>query len=85
MSQSLPFFSVEPLVANSIQPQSYLQDYSTSVHLYGVKGRDRRCHRMGPGEQQHTLQLEFLSASHSNITVGTSQYTPGGKTGKNVD
>lgn len=47
MSQSLPFCSTEPSVANSIKTQPYLQDCSTSVHLYGVKGRDRRCHRGG--------------------------------------
>lgn len=85
MSQSLPFCSAKPLMANSIKPQSYLQDYSTSVHLYGAKGREEDVTGMGPGEQQQTLLLEFLFASHSNMTVGTSQCIPGGKTDKNVE
>lgn len=82
MSQSLPFCSAEPLVANSIQAQSYLQDYSTSVHLYKEETEDAR--GMAP-EQQHVLLLE-LSLPHipTSLLVLLSTYL-GGKTGKNVD
>lgn len=77
MSQILPFSSPEPLMANSIQPQSYLQRYSTSVESKEEGQTDTS--GMGPEGQQYTLLLEFLSASHHNNIVYIFQYIPGGK------
>lgn len=82
-SRILPFCSPEPLVANSVQPQSYLQHYSTSVESKEERQTDAT--RMGPEGQRYKLLLEFLSASHHNIIVYIFQYIPGGKAAKAVD
>jgi len=82
MSQILPFCSPEPLVANSIQPQSYLQHYST---LESKEERQTDTTGRGPGGQRYTLLLEFLSALHHSIIVCIFQDISGGKTARTVD
>lgn len=82
MSRILPFSSPQPSVANSIQPQSYLQHYSTSV--WSKEERQTDTTGMGPEWEWYTLLLKFLSASGHNIIVYFFQYMPRGKTAKTV-
>lgn len=70
-------------MANSVQPQSYLQHYPTSVESKEKRQTDTT--GMGPEGQQYTLLLEFLSASSPSTIAYIFQYIPGGKTAKTVD
>lgn len=63
---SFLFSAPEPSVANPIQPQSYLQHYSTSIE----SKENRQIDSLGIGpEQQCMLVFGFLSVSHPSITT----------------